>query len=69
MPVWFAAVPGSVVAAALIVSAGPMLVSFRTETVGEVLVSAVVFPFWVWGPALGLAVWGYVLHRRQAGAA
>ncbi len=25
---------------------------------------ALVFPFWLWGPMLALAVWGYVAHRR-----
>jgi hypothetical protein len=23
----------------------------------------VVFPFWLWGPTLGLAAWGYAMHR------
>ncbi|MFE6996811.1 hypothetical protein ACFVAE_12685 [Microbacterium sp. NPDC057659] len=26
----------------------------------------VVFPFWLWGPALGLAAWGYAMHRADA---
>lgn len=30
-----------------------------------VLETAVVFPFWLWGPLLALATWGYVLHRRE----
>ncbi|MFE6734883.1 hypothetical protein [Microbacterium sp. NPDC057650] len=25
----------------------------------------VVFPFWLWGPALGLAAWGYAMHRAD----
>lgn len=66
VPVWFAALPGTVVAASLIVSAGPMLAAFWAKGTVEGLVGAVVFPFWLWGPALGLAVCGYVLHRRQS---
>ncbi|TFV81649.1 hypothetical protein E4V99_11750 [Microbacterium sp. dk485] len=27
---------------------------------------ALVLPFWLWGPLLGLATWGYALHRRAA---
>ena len=34
------------------------------EGVVSGLTSAVIFPFWFWGPMLSLAVWGYVLHRR-----
>jgi len=32
----------------------------------EKLGMAVVFPFWLWGPMLALAVWGYVGHRQDA---
>ncbi|QQT68769.1 hypothetical protein I6I57_13810 [Brevibacterium casei] len=28
------------------------------------LTTALVFPFWLWGPLLALATWGYALHRR-----
>lgn len=66
VPVWVAAGPGSVVAAILCVSAVPMIRMFATQSVGEAIGSAIVFPLWFWGPALALAVWGYVLHRRQA---
>jgi hypothetical protein len=64
VPVWVAAGPGSVVAAILIVSAAPMIRMFAEEGTTDALVSAFVFPMWLWGPALALAVWGYVLHRR-----
>ena len=66
VPVWVAAGPGSVVAAILCVSAVPMIRMFATQSVGEAIGSAIIFPLWFWGPALALAVWGYVLHRRQA---
>ena len=32
----------------------------------EILELALVFPFWLWGPLLGLAAWGYVMDRRDA---
>ncbi len=67
VPVGAAAVPGGVVAAVLCVSAAPMLVSMLTSDLSptEKALSVVLFPFWVWGPALALAVWGYVGHRRR----
>ncbi|MFC7619929.1 hypothetical protein [Microlunatus sp. GCM10028923] len=64
VPVWVAAGPGSFVAAILLVSAVPMIRAFGAEGVVSGLTSAVIFPFWFWGPMLSLAVWGYVLHRR-----
>ena len=66
VPVWLAATPGSVVAAILCVSAVPMIRMFAEEGAGEALTSALIFPFWFWGPILALAVWGYVLHRGSA---
>jgi hypothetical protein len=64
VPVWAAAGPGAVVAAILCISAAPMITEFASEGVSEGLLSALIFPFWFWGPMLALAVWGYVLHRR-----
>jgi hypothetical protein len=69
VPVWFAAVPGGLVATILTASAVPIVRMFLEEGTRDALVSALIFPFWLWGPALGLAVWGYVLHRRSAPAA
>jgi hypothetical protein len=66
VPVWLAAAPGSVVAAILCVSAVPMIRMFAEESAGEALTSALILPFWFWGPMLALAVWGYVLHRGSA---
>src|SRR5690625_3665627 len=65
VPVWFAAGPGAAVAAILVVSAVPMLRMFAEQGLIEAVVSALIFPLWFWGPALALAVWGYVLHRRR----
>ncbi len=66
VPIWFAAGPGSFIAAILTVSAVPMLRAFTTAGLQDGLLSLVIFPFWFWGPMLALAVWGYVLHRRSA---
>lgn len=67
VPVWFAAVPGGGVAGVLCASAVPMILMFAEQGPVDALVSALVFPLWCWGPALALAVWGYVLHRRGTG--
>jgi hypothetical protein len=72
VPVAAAAVPAAVVATALVVAAVPMLVSTVTELGArdpvELVLFLVAFPFGVWGPALALATWAYVLHRRADGA-
>jgi hypothetical protein len=63
VPVAAAAVPGSLVATAVTFAAVPMLLVLPDDGLVPTLVSAVVFPCWLWGPALALAVWGYVGHR------
>ena len=69
-----ATVPGGVVAGILCLSAVPMLVGILLPAPGTVfgdvslsarLASTVIFPFWFWGPALALAVWGYARSRRE----
>jgi hypothetical protein len=67
VPVAAAAVPGGLVAAAVTFAAVPMLLLLPDDGLVPVLVSAVVFPCWLWGPALALAVWGYVGHRTFSG--
>lgn len=32
---------------------------------GALLEAAVLFPFWLWGPLLALAAWGYAMHRAS----
>jgi hypothetical protein len=64
VPIAAAAVPGGAVAALLGFAAVPMLVGSPQMSPVELLVLAVTFPCWLWGPALALAVWGYVGHRR-----
>jgi len=75
VPVAAAAAPGGVVAAVICTSALPMLVGLTfsdsgtglgVDTMIEKLGMAVVFPFWLWGPMLALAVWGYVGRRQDA---
>jgi hypothetical protein len=61
VPVAAAVVPGGVVAALFTVAAVPM--SVMAVSSGE-LFTLVVFPFYLWGPALGVAVLGYALRRR-----
>lgn len=62
VPVSAVLVPGGLVAALLCVAAVPMLHS--SVLVGHALEFTLVFPLWLWGPALALAVWGYVGQRR-----
>jgi hypothetical protein len=47
----------------------PMLVAMLSAdlTVGDTVMSVLLFPFAVWGPALALAVWGYVARRMRQG--
>ncbi|WP_423462414.1 hypothetical protein ACO229_18370 [Promicromonospora sp. MS192] len=66
VPIAAAAVPGGLIAVTLIFSVVPMLVLFGSQSPAEAIVGAVVFPCWYWGPALALAVWGYVAHRLRA---
>lgn len=66
VPIAAAAVPGGLIAVTLIFSAVPMLVMFGEQGLVAGIVGALTFPCWYWGPALALAVWGYVAHRIQA---
>jgi hypothetical protein len=66
VPIAAAAVPGGLIAVTLIFSTVPMLILFSGQTLVEGIVGAVVFPCWYWGPALALAVWGYVAHRTRS---
>jgi hypothetical protein len=57
VPVAAAAVPGLTAAGVLTIAAVPtMLLSLEV---------ALLLPLWFWGPALGLAVWGYVAWRAR----
>ena len=65
VPVALAAVPGLVVAGAMLVEAPALLLS-TIEDPPRSLVTVLVFPFPLWGPLLALATWGYVGHRLGA---
>jgi hypothetical protein len=64
VPLAAAVVPGGVVAALFTVAAFPMTI--MAVATGD-LSSLIVFPFIVWGPALGIGVLGYALRRRAGG--
>jgi hypothetical protein len=67
VPIRAAAIPGGIVAALVTLAALPMLVAMLSGdlAVGDKVLSVLLFPFGIWGPALALAVWGYVAHRRS----
>ena len=44
---------------------GPDGTVFGDLSAGQALLATLIFPLWIWGPALALAVWGYVGHRRE----
>lgn len=69
VPVALAAIPGGIVAGAVCAAAVPLLRTFAQYRFTETLASALIMPFWFWGPMLTLAVWGYVLHRQAGDAA
>jgi hypothetical protein len=75
VPVAAAVVPGGLVAGLVCAAAVPMLrlalLPAGDEVSGglpllERIGFALLFPFWLWGPALALAVWGYARHRAGA---
>ena len=65
VPIAAAVVPGGAVAALFTFAAVPMLVGAEMMTTADRLLFAVTFPCWLWGPALALAVRGYIGHRRD----
>lgn len=67
VPVAMAAIPGGAVAAILTLSAVPMMAAMLSGDLDPLTktLTLVLFPFAVWGPALALAVWGYVAHRSR----
>ena len=70
VPVAAAVVPGLTVAVAVTLAAVPTALSaFDSSAVAssrpEQLLYLLVFPFWLWGPALLLAVAGYALSRSD----
>lgn len=73
VPIALAVVPASVVAALFTVGGVDMMVSvvdgtLSTGSIGPVIESVLAFPFWLWGPLLALATWGYAMARRADAA-
>jgi hypothetical protein len=64
VPPALAIVPGASVALALIMAAVWMPLSFAGEGLVMFLAAMILFPCWIWGPALALAVWAYAVRRR-----
>ena len=42
-----------------------MIISAMPQGPAALLEAVVVFPFWLWGPTLLLAAWGYALRQAQ----
>ncbi|MCP2635516.1 hypothetical protein K0817_002920 [Microbacterium sp. HD4P20] len=64
VPVALAAVPAATVAA--LFTAGGLQSLSLALTAAVPIGTALILPFWAWGPLLGLATWGYVRHRATA---
>ncbi|WP_156761880.1 hypothetical protein [Microbacterium karelineae] len=70
IPIALAVVPASIVAALFTAGGAESLVTTMAHgaSVGDLLLS-LVLPFWLWGPLLALATWGYAQHRAAERAA
>lgn len=67
VPVGVAVLPATLVAT-LFTFGGVELVATSLDTphpVADALEMTLMLPFWLWGPLLGLATWGYVMHREE----
>ncbi len=67
VPVALAVIPATVVSV-LFTAAGIEFVIAGVGAVEESAYLLVMFPFWLWGPMLGLATWAYVMRRRERAA-
>lgn len=71
VPVPLVVVPASIVAA-LFTAGGLELVlsvlegGIVQETLAQAVELTLIFPFWLWGPLLAVATWGYALSRQAA---
>ena len=73
VPIALAVVPASIVAALFTVGGVDMMLSVLEGTlsdgsIGQILEFVFAFPFWLWGPLLALATWGYAMDRRAEAA-
>lgn len=62
VPPALAIIPASVVSV-LFTAAGLQFAVEGTGSIGETGYLLLMFPFWLWGPLLGLATWGYAMVR------
>jgi len=73
VPVALAVVPASMVAALFTAGGVDLILSVADGGLGDgslvqVIEFVLVFPFWLWGPLLALATWGYAMARRSDAA-
>jgi hypothetical protein len=71
VPISLAVAPASVVAALFTAGGIDLVLSVQNGALGDgsieqVLELVFVFPFWLWGPLLALATWGYAMARLSA---
>ncbi len=67
VPPGLAIVPASVVSV-LFTAAGIQFALEGAGLVEDTLYLLLMFPFWLWGPLLGLATWAYAMNRATPGA-
>lgn len=70
VPVAFAVLPATLVAVLFTIGGVEVLITaaYTQSTVASAVEMALMLPFWLWGPLLGLATWGYAMHRRGQAA-
>lgn len=70
VPIALAVLPASLISVLFTVGGIDLVVvtAGTPDVVAGTLEMALVLPFWLWGPLLALATWGYVLHRQGRGA-
>jgi hypothetical protein len=67
VPPGLAIIPASVVSV-LFTAAGIQFALEGAGLVEDTLYLLLMFPFWLWGPLLGLATWAYAMNRATPGA-
>lgn len=67
VPPGLAIIPASVVSV-LFTAAGVQFALEGAGTIDNTLYLLLMFPFWLWGPLLGLATWAYAMQRADADA-
>ncbi|REJ03938.1 hypothetical protein DY023_16615 [Microbacterium bovistercoris] len=70
VPVGLPVISAMIVAVLFVAGGAEFLTSvlegrFAPVGAGAQIEFLIVFPFWLWGPALGLAAWGYAMHRAE----